>query len=224
MPTTDRTAHPPSPPQTCVPLKRIHCLWELYHTARTDSKFAAAVSHSALPAFTTALAEQFDDVQEALGSIDLRDAKASAPRDKEMILRAVEDSIGADTFNALTTRLMRAAIADEAREIVTALGPEERASRPSLVQSTAQLLHEAGDLARAEPFYREALEALRARPFDKSTWEATVLATCGTMSSLATLLQARGDLNGAEALMREELQYSRDERGDRHPVCGLCVC
>ena len=33
--------------KTCVPLKRIYCLWELFHTARSGARFATAVSAAA---------------------------------------------------------------------------------------------------------------------------------------------------------------------------------
>lgn len=210
--------------KTCVPLKRIHCLWELYHTARSEAKFATATSTAALESLTRALVEQLADVQAAIDGIDIHEAKASAPRDKDMIVSAVAQSIGAHAFNSLIKRLMGAAVADEAREIVRALSPDERRSQLRLIESTACLLNEAGDGGGAEPLFREAYDGQRARLEDQagSAVEGSARAECvdgmlRAMSGLASVLADRGDLNGAEILMREELDISRMERGDRHP-------
>ena len=209
--------------KTCVPLQRIHCLWELYHTALCGAKFATATSSDAVTAFATALVKQLGHVQAAIGGIDVREAKASAPRDKEMILSAVSRSIGCHAFNALIAKLMGAAVADEAHAIVRALSVGERQSRPLLLVSVAALLHDAGDAGSAEPLYREAYASLRAcvetKEFDAFAGgrPEAVEGMLRAMSGLASVLADGGHLDGAEALMREELDFSRVERGDRHP-------
>ena len=73
------------------------------------------------------------------------------------------------------------------------------------------LLHDKGDLAAAEPLYREALKALR------ETLGSRHPNTLASINNLGTLLYDKGDLAAAEPLLREALEVQRATLGDRHP-------
>jgi tetratricopeptide (TPR) repeat protein len=193
----------------CTPLRRIYCLWELYHTARVGATFAPVMSGEQADAFVAALTASVETVTAALAELDVRTAKSTAPKEREQILDAIDGSIGADRFNGLIGRLITAAVADEARAVVGRLPAD--AADPALVHAAAALLHEAGDLDGAEPLYRQGLAALRARVGDVHE------KTLGALSAVAAFLVDKGAVAEAEGLMREELQSSRDVRGDAHP-------
>jgi tetratricopeptide (TPR) repeat protein len=79
------------------------------------------------------------------------------------------------------------------------------------IGNLARLLQARGDLAGAEPLYRESLEmSKRLFPGDHP-YVATGL------NDLASLLRARGDLAGAEALHREALEMRRRLFPGDHP-------
>lgn len=183
-------------PEPCVPLSRAFCLWELYHTAKAQGSFKVVMSPAQAEAFEGALVENFEAIQAALGDIDLRTAECARKQDKEMIVESVSRGIGADAFNALVSKLMSGAIADQAVAVVERLGGDERANAHQLLGNTATLLGEAGDLARAEALHREALHAVRARVGDYH------VDTLHAMTALANLLQDKGDLAAAEVPAR----------------------
>ena len=65
------------------------------------------------------------------------------------------------------------------------------------INNLSTLLHDKGDLAAAEPLFREALEGTRETLGDRHP------ATLNSMNNLGMLLQDKGDLAAAEPLFRE---------------------
>jgi CHAT domain-containing protein/Tfp pilus assembly protein PilF len=85
---------------------------------------------------------------------------------------------------------------------------------PEVVTATnnlAALLHQQGDLDRAEPLYLEALEGSRRILGENHPDVAT------TLNNLASLRYVRGDYSGAEAFLRDALASFSEIYGEEHP-------
>ena len=72
-------------------------------------------------------------------------------------------------------------------------------------------MHGKGDLAAAEPLYREALEVQRKTLGNRHP------STLASISNLGGLLYAKADLAAAELLLHEALEVRRETLGERHP-------
>jgi tetratricopeptide (TPR) repeat protein len=80
-----------------------------------------------------------------------------------------------------------------------------------VLNSLAVLLQARGDLAEAEPVFRESLAMYKRLSSEEYPKVAMAL------NDLASLLAARGDLAGAEPLYREALEMRRRLVGKEHP-------
>jgi hypothetical protein len=83
------------------------------------------------------------------------------------------------------------------------------------VSNLGLLLHKKGDLAAAEPLYREVLEVVEARAAHGR--HPHMLMSVSNLYNLGKLLQDKGDFAAAEPLLREVGEGARATIGDRHP-------
>jgi len=156
----------------------------------------------------TMLREMMDAAAARIEKGDLK----SAP-DAELRLRS---TIG-DTYRQL-------AVFDAAQELLEPGVALARANHAGDYEATAgalnnfaQLLQARGDLAGAEPLFREALEMWRRlHPGDHRSLAAGI-------GNLASLLYARGDLAGAEPLFRESLEMKKRLFPGDHPSVATGV-
>ena len=79
------------------------------------------------------------------------------------------------------------------------------------INNLGLFLQAKGNLAAAEPLFREALEVARV------TLENRHPGTFISVHSLGQLLFSKGDIGAAEPLLREALEGRRETLGDRHP-------
>ena len=98
------------------------------------------------------------------------------------------------------------------KEEINGLHYGARAFRPFVLPLLRRrLLKTKGDLAAAEPLYREALEGRRETLGDRHPNTLT------SIHNLGHLLHVKGDLAAAEPLYREALEVQRETLGNRHP-------
>ncbi|MFO0839173.1 MAG: tetratricopeptide repeat protein [Phycisphaerae bacterium] len=156
-----------------------------------------------------------------LGQI-LRDRGAfpeaeAALRDAIELAKRASGPTGRDAVTAMgnLAALLRVSGKSEESEALVAKAiraarvlPEQFQDLAELLQIQADVLTDSGDLKRAEPLIREALDIRRKRLGRQHP------RTLSSMNRLSTLLLNKGDRNGAEALLREALEEWRTRRAD----------
>eukprot|EP00964_Phaeocystis_antarctica_P024586 scaffold13773_cov68-Phaeocystis_antarctica.AAC.2 len=85
------------------------------------------------------------------------------------------------------------------------------------MNNLGMLLKAKGDLATAEPLYREALGVLRETLGNRHP------DTLGTIYNLGSLLEDKGELSVAEPLFREALGVWRETLGSQHPHTLIAI-
>eukprot|EP01041_Mallomonas_annulata_P003648 gene3648-7275_t len=96
-----------SPWQDPIPLTRAWCLFELYCTAVTRSRFEIAISPTEKSLFLSSMAEEGQSaLNRMLGNIDCRRSECWKEEDKKRIFSVVE-SVGFDKVNSKVFALMR---------------------------------------------------------------------------------------------------------------------
>jgi hypothetical protein len=97
-----------SPWSNPQPLTRAWCLWELYCTVQTDSQFSVCLGQDEVDDFETQLLDDTQIVLDVFSRIDVANAEAGNPADKEMILSAVQETAGGcQALNGIAMAAMR---------------------------------------------------------------------------------------------------------------------
>ena len=126
----------------------------------------------------------------------MRKAQATRDKDRERILRQVEESIGFNEVNKRIIRKLREWLAREAKTALDLL-PRSKRATSDLINNYASLLHKQGKLDDAEPLFREALDGRRATLGDRHP------STLTSINNYAQLLRNQGKLDDAQPLFRE---------------------
>jgi len=192
-----------------IPLTRAWCIWEIASVVRTQTRLDIAVPPTARVAFEGVLLDDIDRIVMAMSRVDVRKAEASIPTDRDMILRAAEQTVGLSELNELVLSRLRDWLAQTGLDALDRLKPNER-GMSRLIGNVARLMQEQGKHDEAEPLYREALN-VRTEQLGRRAPDTILI-----VNNLAWLLQARGQLEEAEALYREALEVRRDVLGPEH--------
>lgn len=99
--------------------------------------------------------------QKSLCQVDVRNADAFDAADKQMIMKAVEQTVGFSEVNALVLEPLRKWVADCGLRALAKLSPQQRAGAGAqgLTNRVAKMLEIQGRLREAEALYGEALGA-----------------------------------------------------------------
>ena len=83
-----------------APFARVWCLFEVFVAIVEDVAVVVCLGPADMTAFRKALnANGMARVSEALAGLDARDAGASVPSDKDMIMADIDASVGIEAFN-----------------------------------------------------------------------------------------------------------------------------
>jgi len=98
-----------APWQAPVTLKRAWCLYEIFCTVETQSRFDVAMCHGEIKDFIGALThhESFQKVKELIASIDVEQSEAFKPIDRDNIFAAVRAGPGFGSINLMILRKIR---------------------------------------------------------------------------------------------------------------------
>ena len=164
------------------------CIFELYCTIKTNSKFQVAMCDDHLKKFFKDLElEVRHTINEMLATIDARNSQCFKPEDKERIFAAIEGTIGFSKINAMIFDRLRDWVVEIVQvELESRRGQYDQRQLPEedvmvYVHILAQLYEIQGKYASAEPLY---VECLRKR---KSILGVDHSDTLLSMNNLATL-------------------------------------
>lgn len=175
-----------SPWKDPIPFTRAWCLWEIFCTAETESKFEVLMSQSERMNFTEEFLRNFESVNQMTATVDTRKAKARSDLDRERIFAAVESGSGFDHVNSVIFNRMRKWLLDSALQGL-ADSTDDTETR-SWKTNIARLLRSQGKLREAVPYYREVYEECLARFGQDSA------VTLSSMNNLALNLKMMGEL------------------------------
>ena len=112
------------------PLTRSWCLWELFCTVETGSKFTITLSPAEEHAFEESIICDFDAALAAFAQINVEDAQAGNESDRLMILDAARASkVGVAGLNNLAAAKLREWVLHKARQYVSTLAQPDGSLR-----------------------------------------------------------------------------------------------
>ena len=216
-----------------VPLKRSWCHWVLHCSLSIDAatmakaatekerlellknlKLDVRVTDKESAKLDTAL---IADMEAPMKVLDTRldgwkkGAEAPTQAQREKVEKAIERSEGGyEEFGRRLADVLHKWLLDRAKAVLNAL-PEEERKTSTLVDRTAKLLQDFGDLEAAEPLCREQVE-MKAKALGEHHAD-----TLEAINNLALLLHQLGKLEQAEPYSKRKLAGCRATLGDRHP-------
>lgn len=93
-----------SPWNDPVPLTRAWCLYELFCTIDTKSRFEIAMTDDDILLFNRA---EVQDISKMISDIDVKRSESTNPSDKEKIFEVVEKTVGFSSINSIILKEMR---------------------------------------------------------------------------------------------------------------------
>jgi tetratricopeptide (TPR) repeat protein len=192
-----------------IPLTRAWCLWELYCTAQTQSKFEVAMTGSARQHFIDdVLAAPARSINRMLSQINVKNSECFKPEDRERIFQAIKSSVGFSELNRMVFERLRDWVIVAMRE-ETAKG--ENSTDARYLNALAGLYEGQGKYVEAESLYVKCLEARRAALGENHPHTLT------SMNGLAWLYQSQGKYVEAESLYVKCLEARTAALGENHP-------
>jgi tetratricopeptide (TPR) repeat protein len=202
-----RTVMVLSPWNDPIPLTRGWCLFEVYSTISTQSKFEVAMTESSKASFLKDITyNPQGPVQKMFATIDMARSKCFKQEDQDRIFAIVEKEIGFKRLNAMIFDQMRTWMIDTVEE--------ERAKDPSnlhLLHSVASLYHQQGSYSKAESLFEECIEKRKALLGDSH--DDTLL----SMYNLAKVYSAASKHDKADALYTDCFDRGGGALMDDHP-------
>jgi len=198
-----------SPWSDPVTLTRAWCLFEIYCTIDTKSKFDVAMSDAQQELFIKDMEVHGNDaIDKMLSLIDAERSVCFHAEDKALIFDIVKKSIGFDGVNALVFNEMRSYLISVAEECFD----RERRGAPKIQYGIVlgQLYTGQGRLLSAAPILKASVMAAKAL---LGEWHVL---TVEAQTALAMLLQSQDRFQLAEPLYAACLEKRRKLYGDDH--------
>lgn len=120
---------------------RSWCIWELYHTADSQSKLDLIMSPGQKERFTHTLTHDFGKIMAILSHIDVAAAETRKPEDKQMIMDKVAAGPGVQELNTVIAGLLREWLLRTVRAAVESYTGDE-AGKALLLNNAAMMLQE----------------------------------------------------------------------------------
>jgi tetratricopeptide (TPR) repeat protein len=192
-----------------IPLTRAWCLWELYCTAHTQSKFEVAMTGSARMRFIDDVLEDSEgSINRMLSQIDVKNSECFKPEDREQIFKAIKSSVGFSELNRMVFEKLQDWVIVAMRE-ETAKGKNSTDAR--YLTALAGLYKGQGKYVEAESLYMECLDVMRAALGEDHPH------TLSSMNNLAMIYKSQGKYVEAESLYVKCLDVMRSALGENHP-------
>lgn len=185
-----------------IPLTRAWCLFEIYCTIDTGSKFEIALNQEQQKLFFEDMIHFGDmKINEMLATIKVENSKCFHKEDKVRIFAAVEQSVGFGQVNAMIfERLREWVVAITMKALSEAIAKHNEYEEIQLKNTLAVLYNHQGKYEEAERLYEECLQ--KRRVIQGPNHQETLIA----INDLANLYDTRKNYQGAERLYKEYLE------------------
>jgi len=197
-----------SPWNDPIPLTRAWCLFELYCTIDTNSKFEVAVSMKEQTRFISDVRHDITVIINMIGAVNVKRSEAWNPEDKKRIFDVVDQTVGFDAINKMIFELLREWVVHITLEFINQ--EKEEMIKNELTVILAELYQQQGKYNQAEEIYRQCLNSC-----DKiyGTDHPNTLSVTG---NLASLYENQGKYELAEPLYIQSLSVLRNCLGPYH--------
>ena len=204
-----RTVMVMAPWSNPIPLTRAWCLFEVYCTVETKSRFEVAMSSAEHFSFIHDVSTSYAVVDQMIGDVDVRKSNASNPEDKIKIFDAVRNTMGFDGVNSTVLNVMRSWVVGT---LETAMQDEKGELEQARLQCTL------GWLLRKQGLYDRALPlSLSSLVTKVEKLEEDHPDTLTSMNSLAVLYKSKKDYDSALPLYLWCLHMRKQKLGEDHP-------
>ena len=157
-----------APWQAPTYLTRAYCVLELFTASENDCLITIGMPPREKHDFIDGMrgdgaAQKVNELLEALGTMDVRKARAWAEEDRTNIIRLVKDGVGYETFNATVSKLLKdwalGVIVDEVEVGASDAGDRgaQARRRGGLLNNAAELFRQIGEFDRTLATANEAL-------------------------------------------------------------------
>ncbi len=133
------------------PLRRAWCLYEIYSTVITGSKFSIALSKSDQKEFLAAIKSNPDAINKMLAAIHLESSEAFKPQDRDNIIKTVASTCGFNSLNNIVFQEIRKWLVNTVENEIKVT--DVAADVLSLKTILADILRSQGHLKQAESLY-----------------------------------------------------------------------
>jgi tetratricopeptide (TPR) repeat protein len=192
-----------------IPLTRAWCLWELYCTAQTQSKFEVAMTGSARQRFIDdVLADSEGSINRMLSQINVKNSECFKLTDQYQIIKVIKSSVGFSELNRMVFEKLRDWVIVAMRE-ETAKG--ENSTDARYLNALAGLYKGQGKYVEAESLYVQCLE-MRTAALGENHPD-----TLSSMNNLAVLYKSQGKYVEAEEFFVKCLKVRTSVLGENHP-------
>lgn len=191
-----------------IPLTRAWCLWELFCTINTNSKFEVAMSRAEQQKFFADIQVDHNCVREMLAKIDVERSECYMPSDRSRIFAVVKESVGFGKLNSIVFDRMRKWIVDVIEAEVRHNKDLSDRERLELKRTLADQYLNFGNYDRAEELNVELL-AESQKLFGEEDNYTFVLS-----SQLAGVYYWQGRFDEAKPLYAKYLKYCEQNPDD----------
>ena len=204
-----------SPWDAPIPLTRAWCLWELYCTVSTGSKFEVCFGPAERAAFEQALFDPehggFGRVMASLSMIDVSKAEAGNPADLSMIVGAARQVVGglAGLNNEAVSQIRRWCLSEVRRLGKLRLEARGGGVGAQDAMEAAHVLKDLGELDEATELYELA----------RAEFTAARDATSVDLASghIAIVLRRQKKIDAAQPLFEESIAFRTRRYGEGDP-------
>jgi tetratricopeptide (TPR) repeat protein len=191
-----------------IPLTRAWCLWELYCTAQTQSKFEVAMTGSARMHFINdVLVDNNQSIGRMLSQIDVKNSECFKPEDRERIFEAIKNTVGFSELNRMVFEKLRDWVLYAMRDEMT---KDNNSTDAMYMNALAGLYKGQAEYTEAEPLYVRCIELRKESLGDHHP------DTLQAMNNLAGLYRMQGKYAEAEPLYVYCLEQRRKSLGNLH--------
>jgi tetratricopeptide (TPR) repeat protein len=206
-----------------VPLTRAWCLWEIYCTITTNSKFEIAMCASERESFLADIQVNFCPLSAMIARVNVAKADAYRVEDKERIFDAVRKLEGGfDHVNSIVFQTLRNWVIETMRNAILMASDDERVY---LIGALASVYRRYGMYDLAEPCARYSCEC------SINTFGKHHPFTLKCENELVLLLDKQGKRQEAYVCSKLCLEARLKHIGPTHPdtlssmqVCGNIMC
>jgi len=142
-----------------TPLTRAWCLYEIYCTVETNSKFEVAMSDEEETDFSNVLCSDFDAVNKLLAIVNVSNSQCYKIEDRQRIFHAIENGVGFKKINTLIFSRLREWVIDVVNKKLIVCSDKNQ--KIGLMMSLAELYRQQNKLTNAEKLFHECYDLVQ---------------------------------------------------------------
>lgn len=192
-----------------IPLTRAWCLFEIFCSVDSNSKFDISMTLDQYNIFLDMLMNDYDSVMKMIAIVDLSNSQSFLPLDRERILKVVSDSVGIQTLNKIVIDKLW-------NWVITTLSIA--VEKETVITLKLKLQNRLGLLYRQQGRYEDAIQLfIQLLDLQKLHLKEDHLDTMETMNNLAEAYGMLYQYDQARNILQECLEMKKRILTIKHP-------